>query len=349
MARILYGVAGEGLGHASRAKAVLEAMRHDVVILSSERAFKYLAKYFPKVRRIFGFHIIYRNNAVHTTLTVLYNLLRVPLLLCSFLRTLFIALTFRPNTIITDYDPFTCYVGLLLRIPVISISNQHILNHTSVRYLPNRTWDTFKTHAINSLFIPSAKEYLITTFSFGHRTVMNAHLIPPILRKELQNVKAREGKHILVYQTSRSNHELLKLMPQLPYKFIVYGFGERKGTHNVRFKGITRDVEFFNDLATCKAVITNGGFSLMSEAVMLGKPVLAEPVKKQFEQVLNGLMLQWEGFGLSVDKMSKKSLQRFLNALPRHKRRLQSLKRVKRAAGVNEVLRSVERVIRQAS
>jgi uncharacterized protein (TIGR00661 family) len=55
------------------------------------------------------------------------------------------------------------------------------------------------------------------------------------------------------------------------------------------------EATFIDDLASCRAVIAGGGFTLMGEAVYLHKPMLAVPVGRQFEQVLNARYLR-EGF-----------------------------------------------------
>jgi len=109
MVRILYGLAAEGMGHATRAKPILDELtkNNDVHILAGSRVFKYLSKHFRAVHRIFGFHIIYRNNTISNTGIFLYILLRLPLSVYSFFKVFFITLTYRPQLIITDFDPFT--------------------------------------------------------------------------------------------------------------------------------------------------------------------------------------------------------------------------------------------------
>jgi hypothetical protein len=49
------------------------------------------------------------------------------------------------------------------------------------------------------------------------------------------------------------------------------------------------EARFIEDLRTARAVVAGGGFTLLSEAVFLHKPVLSVPVERQFEQVLNAL------------------------------------------------------------
>jgi uncharacterized protein (TIGR00661 family) len=44
-------------------------------------------------------------------------------------------------------------------------------------------------------------------------------------------------------------------------------------------------------------VIANSGFSLICEALYLGKPYLAIPVRHQFEQVLNAYYVDKMGYG----------------------------------------------------
>ena len=60
----------------------------------------------------------------------------------------------------------------------------------------------------------------------------------------------------------------------------------------------------------------------MGEAVYLHKPMLAEPVAKQFEQILNARYLEKEGYGLCADAIREAKLQEFLSRLPEFEARL---------------------------
>jgi len=339
--RILYGIAAEGMGHATRAKPILDelAKNHDVHIVTGSRTFKYLSKYFRAIHHVFNFHIIYRKNSVSTLGIILYNIMRSPLLLFSLLKTIFLAVTLRPQLIISDFDSFTAYAGILLGIPVICIDNQHFVTRTKITYPKRFSWEAAKTRLVTRLLIPTAKLFIITTFSFPN-TLPNTRLVPPIIRSELLNRKITNGKHVLVYQTSRTNIRLLRTLRNLPQKFIVYGFGARKSYGNVSFKAFSEE-EFYEDLASCKAVITNGGYSLMSEALTLGKPVLSEPVKKQFEQILNGLCLQKEGYGKMVTRIDEMQIIDFLANLNFYKAKLGQLEK---SAGVQQTLALIEQL-----
>jgi len=54
----------------------------------------------------------------------------------------------------------------------------------------------------------------------------------------------------------------------------------------------------------------------MAKAVYLHKPMLAEPVARQFEQILNARYLEKEGYGLSTDQITEARLQEFLQRIP---------------------------------
>ena len=56
-------------------------------------------------------------------------------------------------------------------------------------------------------------------------------------------------------------------------------------TTRVELKSFS-EIEFIQYFSTAKAVIANGGFSFISEAVFLKKPICCVPIKNQFEQFI---------------------------------------------------------------
>ena len=73
---------------------------------------------------------------------------------------------------------------------------------------------------------------------------------------------------------------------------------------------------FLRDLAGAGAVIANAGFSLVSEALHLGKPYLAVPVEHQFEQTFNAYYVDKMGFGAFWEDLTKEKIESFLFNLP---------------------------------
>jgi len=65
--KILYGVPGEGMGHATRSKVIITHLleNHDVRIVSSNRAFEFLNKQFPnRVYEIKGLNFVYKDGGI---------------------------------------------------------------------------------------------------------------------------------------------------------------------------------------------------------------------------------------------------------------------------------------------
>ncbi|RKX69884.1 hypothetical protein DRP43_03960 [candidate division TA06 bacterium] len=89
---------------------------------------------------------------------------------------------------------------------------------------------------------------------------------------------------------------------------------------------------FIKDLLLCKAVITNGGFSLISEAVSLKKPIYSIPIKYQVEQEINAFYLEKSGFGTYSKEINYNDLEMFLNNISVYKEHLKQ-----HIANVNDI------------
>jgi len=86
-------------------------------------------------------------------------------------------------------------------------------------------------------------------------------------------------------------------MKQTDQEYVIYGFNEDYRDGNLLFCKSGKE-KFAEDLISCKGVITNGGFSLISEAVILNKPIYSIPIKHQGEQEMNGYYIEKEGWGI---------------------------------------------------
>ena len=75
--RILYGVVGEGMGHAIRSKVIIDHLiqeeGHEVEVVVSGRAFEVLKELFPEVHKIWGFTMSYEDNEFKAIRSVLSN------------------------------------------------------------------------------------------------------------------------------------------------------------------------------------------------------------------------------------------------------------------------------------
>jgi uncharacterized protein (TIGR00661 family) len=322
--RILYGVTGEGMGHATRSKVVCEHLvrqGHDVKIVVSGRAHSFLSKTFSDVVEIKGLTIRYVNNTMAKGGSLAQNLIAAPSLLYENVNAYFDkVIDFAPHAVITDFESFSYLFGKRHRLPVLSIDNQQIIcrcRHPS-QIKQGAKIDYRLTKAFVKAKLPGCEHYVITTFFYPKvrkKYADTTTLVPAILREAILEAKkrARLGNHVLVYQTSTSDKRLIPTLNRVTgVRFIVYGLRRAAVEGNCVLKDFSEE-GFVDDLAGARAVVSNGGLSLVGEAVYLGKPVYSVPVQHQFEQLMNARYLEELGYGLAADTIDHEVLRLFLS------------------------------------
>ena len=322
---ILYGVCGEGMGHAIRSSVIIDHLlkKNDVTIFASDRAYQYLSRKYSDVYEIEGFNTVYEENQVKNRRTFIKNIKNVPQDLGHNLYLMYnIAKAKKPDLIISDFEFYSNLLNKILRIPMVSLDNMHVITQCEVEVPEEFRADRFRAASVVKSFIQRPKYYLITSyFSPPVKNPNKVKMFPPILRDKVMELEPIVGDHILVYQTSDSNMELLKILRDVDDEFVIYGFHKDEKDGNLIFKSFNED-EFFHDLASARAVITNGGFSLISEALYLRKPIYSIPVKKQFEQILNAIYLDKLEYGEFHTDPNKENIEKFLSNLDYYREKI---------------------------
>lgn len=344
--RIIYSVCGEGLGHAIRSGVILEELieRYDILIFASDRAYTYLSQKFENVYEIYGFNTVYENNKVQNRKTFVKSMKKLPRDLKENLGLLYkLARDFKPNAIISDFEFYASLLSKLLRIPLISIDNMHVITQCNIEYPDKYRKDKLKAESVVKSFIVRPKRHIIISYFYPEiKNPQKTIIYPPVLRKEIMELKPSYKNHILVYQTSKSNEKLIKTLKKVKEKFIIYGFDKNETDQNLEFKMFNED-EFFSDLQNSRAIITNGGFTLISEALYLKKPVYSIPVKGQFEQIINAIYLDKLGYGEFHEEINKKSLEKFIKKLPKYQNNLKEYYGGDNKALIKELENSIEK------
>jgi uncharacterized protein (TIGR00661 family) len=341
MAHILYGVNGEGSGHSTRAREVilhLQRQGHTVHVASFDRGLRNLSESFP-VTEIFGLRLAYINNRVRYNRTIAGNLVKVPQAARSIKRLMALVEENNIGLVITDFEPLTAHVAHRRRLPLIAIDNQHAITNTRISLPPGYRRDAAAVRLVTRMMTPRADAYLVLSFFPAQVKRKNTFLFPPVLRQEVLTIAPRNGDYALVYVTSPAK-ELAALLKQVRYRFIAYGFGIEGQDGNILFKKPSME-GFLRDLAGCGAVIANAGFSLVSEALHLGKPYLAVPVEHQFEQTFNAYYVDKMGYGAFWEELSKEKIESFLFNLPVYTESLKSYSR----AGNQTLLAKLDELI----
>lgn len=322
MAKIIYGVSGEGSGHSSRAKEMagyLVSQGHQLKIVSYDRGYANLKDQFDCLE-IEGLHIASEDNQVSVVKTFTDNLSRLPkgFKKLTLLRELFKA--FQPDCVITDFEPMTAYLARHHDIPLISLDNQHRMRYMNYSVDSSLDKDRLVTETVIKAMIPSPDVSLVTTFYWGELKNDRTFLFPPILRSEVAELQPTDENHILVYLTSGYD-SLLGLLKQFSREtFYLYGYDRTDKDENIQYKPFSK-TGFLEDLASCRGVIATAGFTLMSEAFYLGKPYLAMPMLGQFEQQLNGVWLEQLQFGLNAPELNADKIGHFLYCIDEFKPR----------------------------
>ena len=324
--RILYSVCGEGMGHAIRAKVVLNHLtqNNEVHIFASDRAYDYLVNHFDNVYEIGGFNTVYEDNTVQNTKTFIKGMKDLPGDLKKSLRLMYsVAKAVKPHIIISDFEFYSNLLSKIMRLPLISLDNMHVLTQAELNVPRKYRTERLAAESVVRSFIQLPTRCLITSYFYPPlKNKKKCKYFPPVLRDEIMNLEPYNGEHVLVYQTSDSNLKMLELLKNFDDEFIVYGFHKDKKEGNLLFKKFN-ETEFFQDLAHARAVISNGGFTLISEALYLGKPVLSVPVKGQFEQILNALYLDRLGYGEFHEELDREIIENFFDNLDEYRYNIQ--------------------------
>jgi uncharacterized protein (TIGR00661 family) len=332
--RILYGVTGEGMGHAMRSRVVLQHLfdhGHEVETIVSGRAAEFLQKRFDGVNKIHGLHIIYEENRVRRGKTLWSNVLQGAVGLPGNIEAYFKLIEeFAPEVVISDFESWTYFYAKAHGLPIISIDNMQIINRCT--HPPEIIEGSRTDFEIAKAFVkgklPFCDHYLITTFFRPEIRKDRTSLHPPILRPEILAAKPSDGDHILVYQTAESHGALISALAQSGLECRIYGLKrdlkEEVVEGNLRYRPFS-ETGFIEDLASSRGVIASGGFTLMGEAVYLHKPMLAVPLGAQFEQIMNARYLQYLGYGkYAHDLEDAAQVLAFLDAIPACKDKLAS-------------------------
>lgn len=322
--RILYGVSGEGFGHSSRTKVIVEHLlkkRHKILIVTYGQAYPVLKKYKPL--KIEGIHLYFNKKGLSLNKTFSKNLGRLIKNIKNWGYIKKEIEKFSPELCISDMEPIVPIFCYWNKLPLISLDNQHRLTHMNLK-IPRRYQKDYllARYAVKKC-ISKADAYVILSFTKGKIKGKNVYIVSPVLRKEITSLKPKIKNKILVYQT-KPNKKILKILKKIPEQFIVYGYDTQKREGNLEFKKMGD--KFIETLSDCKAVIATSGFTLMSEALYLKKPYFAIPLKGQFEQVLNSLFLHNARLGEFSEEPAKKDIEHFIKNIHVYRENLKKYK-----------------------
>lgn len=350
MARICYGVAGEGRGHATRVRTMVEMLRreHAVTIFAPHDAFDMLDAAYRdsevEVLRIPGLAHGYgrsgRLSLACTAVTALPFVLRLESMITPITDA--VALR-RPDLVITDFEPLLPRAARRLRVPFISLDHQRFLVDCELSTLPLRLRRAarFMSFFVRAFYSGQELTVISSFYSLPVRPSPRRVLqVGVLLRPELEGTAVTSGDHLVAYLRRGAPARLLSVLAASGREVRVYGAGTHPAEGKLAFRAISES-GFIADLASAAGLVTTAGNQVVGEAVALGKPVLALPESGNMEQEINAHFVQACGAGHAVpfDRLQETNLRDFLDQLPELKRRLSRLP----GKGNDAALAAVER------
>lgn len=322
MARIIYALSGQGRGHSSRVMAISGALRergHEVIHCCGGTAREVLESRGESVIPVSHLGQVVERNELKIARTLMLNS-----------RNIFyqkrivddLASDFEKvgaDLVISDFEAFAPKAADKLNIPVLSFNHQEIVTRTNYE-IPSqcKLQATFTSMAIKLIAPKNPVHTLLSSFFYPPlRDPEKTTLIGPIIRPAVQDLEISIDDHVLVYFNQPVDSEdILHEFANCDHNFIVYNFPDSVRSQqfrNITFKQPSID-GFLEDLASCKAIICTAGFTLISEALYIGKPILVLPNKGIFEQTLNAYFLKISGLGNAMldDRPNADSISRFL-------------------------------------
>lgn len=313
MATIFYSTCGEGRGHATRVRALVERLRgeHEIVLFAFGDAFSLLATAYRgsevRVEEIpglrFGYGRRQQLSLARTAITVARYLASLGSLSG---RLATCVASERPDLVVSDFEPALPSVARRLGVPVISIDHQHFLTTEELGKLPVG----LRIHArlmavIVSAYLHGQRETVVS--SFHHlplrKGVRNVTRVGTLLRPEVRAARVSDRGHLVAYFRRALPARVLDALASCGIETHVYGLPRRSSTGTMSFFEVS-EAGFVADLASCRALVTTAGNQIVGEAMFLGKPVLALPEPGNFEQAINGHLLAESQCGVSVSPLS---------------------------------------------
>jgi uncharacterized protein (TIGR00661 family) len=349
--RVLYGVNGEGMGHATRSHVVIDHLleRHDVRVVASGAALRHLSAVLPRVDEIFGPTFAMGDGQIRRWQTVVQN---VRLARSGIPETVrhWITLVdhWKPDVVISDFEPLSGVYARWTRTPLVAVDNINMIDRCrhDKEIVGHEREDFMVARAVTNGMVPGAARYIVLTFFRPPVARRGTTLVPPIVRPEIARAKAEYGDHLVVYASGAKRQ--IEALRSTGARCIIYGMrgGPDKPVvdGNLEFRPPSNE-GFVEALRTARGVVAGGGFSLMSEAVYLGKPLLAVPLRGQFEQLMNGRYLARLGYGMCVERTSKAALAEFIDRLPEFEHALARYEQV----GNSVALRAIEEQATEAA
>jgi uncharacterized protein (TIGR00661 family) len=318
--RIAYAVMGYGRGHAMRTAAVLPALEHShqVRVFAGRDAHEMLRADHDSVEiPVIGYQYGPRGR-ICARRTLRHNAPKVADLLVAGPQTRAVwqqMADFEPDIVISDSETYSHRFARHHGIARIGFDHVGIMAYCHCDFAPGDALAGRRDGLGYRAFMGDPDRVIVSSFYPATPRHERVRMVGAILREPVRQAAPIRGDTVLVYLNKGAhqyNTSMDAALRACGAPVIVYGTAERGRRANLHFKAPSQS-EFITDLAAARAVVSTAGNQLLSEAIHLGKPVLALP-EDAVEQRLNAEAVRRMGVGTraSLHRLTSRALRAFL-------------------------------------
>ena len=312
--RALFLVNGLGLGNSTRCAAVIGRLIEfgfKVDVVTSANGLWYFKQSLPEasVHEILDLQYGAADGklSIWKTLGSVPNLLRIIRQNRNTIRT--IIRNVRPDVVVTD-STYVFKLSELREIPTVGLNNADavVREYSLAKGAPFNTLLQFlcvelMDHLYHKIFVDYVVSPSIAPSS--QRPSGHTELVGPIVRhqylEQTERRSSRTGRVVVMLSGSKFGTIVSFSRRSFEFEIDVIGRTAPKGeidTKGLKYHGKIADT--YHLAADADLMIVNGGFSAVSEAVMLRKPVVVIPVPKHAEQWVNAKSVVELGIGMTA-------------------------------------------------
>ncbi len=195
----------------------------------------------------------------------------------------------RVEAVLCDFEPLLPRCARRLGIPVLQLNHPSaVLGVCSVRP------DAIIAKLVSLYMMGPFTKKILCSFYNGS--------VGPMLRRQISSLRPQKEQFLLIYLKGSYRKLVLKKLIKM-------------GVENIRVFPDPAG-NFPDSLASCSGIISNAGHQIICESVYLQKPLFVLPLRGQYEQRLNALMLERSGWGIKGSIANiERELKQFLERL----------------------------------
>jgi len=319
--KFIFLVQGEGRGHMTQAISLYQKLCENghsvpcIFIGISDR--RKIPEYFPasfdtRIEQIRSPNFISdkNNKSIRLIPSILYNARFLYDYYKSLLQINSAVVEYQPDAIINFYDFLGGFYNFFFRpdLKFYAIGHTFTSVHPSFQFAGGR-WIEKKLFLLNNKLnsLGADKKIGLSFTPLSPEKIGNTIIAPPLLRNLTLSLKVKQGDFLLGYMVNDGYSKEIIDWHKSNTDIKIICFWDKKDEPEIKYisKNLVfhqlNDNKFLTLLAECKGLITTAGFESISEALLLGKPVLMVPVSGQYEQTCNAIDAARAGAGIFDD------------------------------------------------